>query len=218
VNLVPLPEEISSVAAAALGCRVATAYRAVATQGELQSGEWVAVHGCGGLGLSAVMIARAMDARVIAVDVRPEPLALAKRLGAEIVIHAHDVTDIPAAVQEMTGGGADLSLDTVGSATAIGNSILSLRKQGRHVQVGHLSDEDVLPSALIRRVIGWELVMKGSHGLQAHAYPALFELLRNAGLDPACLIDHTTTLDDAPHALASMDKYRGCGVTVFTPR
>jgi alcohol dehydrogenase len=217
VNLVPLPDEISSKVGAAMGCRVATAYRAVAVQGEVRDGEWVAVHGCGGLGLAAVLIARAIGARVIAVDIRTEPLALAKRLGAEIVVNARDTADIPAAIREVTRGGADVSLDTLGSATTLANSILSLRKQGRHVQVGHLADDEIVPAAIARRAIGSELVIKGSHGLQAHAYPALFELLRNARCNLSVLIDRTTALDEAPGALASMDEYRGCGVTIFMP-
>ena len=216
-NLVPLPENMSSVAGAALGCRAATAFRAVSAQGELRPGEWVAIHGCGGAGLSAVMIAGALGARVIAVDIRDDPLALAKRLGAEIALNARNTPEVSAAIREITGGGADLSLDTLGSVITLTNSIHSLRKQGRHVQVGHLADDDALPASLIRRAIGWELEIKGSHGLQAHAYGRLFELLRAGKLDPACLVDRRTTLDEAPIALAALDEYRGCGVTVFTP-
>jgi alcohol dehydrogenase len=218
VNLVPLPENLSSIAAAALGCRVATAYRAVIAQGDVRQGEWVAVHGCGGLGLSAVMVAYAMGSRVIAVDIREEPLALARRLGAEVALNGRDTSDIPSAIHELTGQGADLSLDTAGSATTIANSIRCLRKQGRHVQVGHLTDQDTLPAAIVRRVIGSELVVKGSHGLQAHAYPELFNLIQAGTLDPTQLIDRTTTLDEAPRALASLDEYTGCGITIFTPR
>ena len=216
-NLVPLPENISSAAAAALGCRLATSYRAVAVQGAVRPGEWVAVHGCGGAGLSAVMVASALGARVIAVDIRDEPLSLAKRLGAEVVLNARVTGDIPGAIHDITGRGADLSLDTLGSVTTLTNSILSLRKQGRHVQVGHVTDQESLPAALVRRVIGWELEIKGSHGLQAHAYQELFELIQSGKLDPTMLVDRMTNLGDAPAALASMDNYRGCGVTIFTP-
>jgi alcohol dehydrogenase len=216
-NIVSLPENISSVAAAALGCRVATSYRAVAVQGTVQRGEWVAVHGCGGAGLSAVMVARALGARVIAIDIRSEPLALAARLGAEVTLDAKDIADIPTAIHDLTGRGADLSLDTLGSATTLGNSILSLRKHGRHVQVGHLTDQETLPAKLVRRIIGHELDIKGSHGLQAHAYPGLFNLIQTGMLDPTLLVERSTTLDEAPAALESLQEYRGCGVTIFTP-
>ncbi|MGP4012786.1 alcohol dehydrogenase catalytic domain-containing protein, partial [Streptomyces sp. 4N124] len=69
VNLVAVPDGMSFATAASLGCRFATAFRAVVQQGRVAAGEWVAVHGCGGVGLSAVMIAAASGARVIAVDV-----------------------------------------------------------------------------------------------------------------------------------------------------
>lgn len=216
-NIVPLPENISSAAAAALGCRVATSFRAVAVQGAVQQGEWVAVHGCGGAGLSAVMIARALGARAIAIDIRTEPLALAKRLGAEVVLNARDVADIPSAIHELTHRGADLSLDTLGSAATLGNSIMSLRKLGRHVQVGHLTDQETLPAKLVRRMIGYELAIKGSHGLQAHAYPGLFKLIQTGAIDPTLLVERSTILDEAPAALESLQDYRGCGITIFTP-
>ena len=217
-NLVPLPESMSSSTAAALGCRLATAYRAVRVQGAVREGEWVAVHGCGGVGLSAVMVAHALGARVIAVDVRAEPLALAKRLGADVLLNSLNTPDIPAAIHDLTGRGADVSIDALGSATTFANSILSLRKRGRHVQVGLLTDQDQIPPALISRLIAWELEVIGSHGLQAHAYPGLFELIEAGKLDPTRLVERTMTLDKAPHELESLDDYRGCGVTVFTPR
>jgi alcohol dehydrogenase len=94
---------------------------------------------------------------------------------------------------------------------------MSLRKLGRHIQVGHLTDQEALPAALVRRVIGYELEIKGSHGLQAHAYPGLFNLIQTGRLDPTLLIDRTTTLSEAAQALESMDGYHGCGVTIFTP-
>jgi alcohol dehydrogenase len=216
-NLLPLPEEISSTAAAALGCRLATSYRAVAVQGTARRYEWVAVHGCGGAGLSTVMVARALGARVIAIDIRSEPLSLAERLGAEVTLNAKDVRDIPSAIHDITARGADLSLDTLGSATTLENSILSLRKHGRHVQVGHLTDQESLPAKLVRRIIGHELEIRGSHGLQAHAYPDLFALIQSGALDPTLLVQRRATLDEAPAALEALQEYRGCGVTIFTP-
>jgi alcohol dehydrogenase len=177
----------------------------------------VAIHGCGGAGLSAVAIGVALGARVIAVDIRPEPLELAKRMGAVSAIDARETTDVSAAIREITSGGADLSLDTLGSVATLVNSIHSLRKQGRHVQVGHLTDEDAISSALVRRIIGYELSVVGSHGLQAHAYPGLLELIQSRKLDPMLLVDRVVPLEEAPDALRSMDEYTGCGVTIFEP-
>jgi alcohol dehydrogenase len=216
-NLVPLPANIPSVAAAAMGCRLGTAFRAVSVQGGVRPGNWVAIHGCGGVGLSAVMVARALDARVIAVDIRAEPLALAKQLGAEISLNASDESEVVGAIRDVTGGGADISLDALGSPATFSNSVMSLRKQGKHVQVGQLTDEDKLPAAVIRRLVAWELEMAGSHGIQAHAYPAMFDLIRSGKLVPTQLVERTMPLGAAPGELESLDDYRGCGVTVFVP-
>jgi alcohol dehydrogenase len=216
-NLVPLPESVSSVAAASMGCRLGTAFRAVSAQGRVKPGEWVAVHGCGGVGLSAVMVARALGARVIAIDIRAEPLKLAKQLGAEVVLDASGAIDVPTAVRDMTKGGAHVSLDALGSTATLTNSVLSLRKRGRHVQVGLLPGPETLPPAIIQRLIAWELEVIGSHGIQAHAYPQMFALVQAGKLDPSRLVDRTMRLAAAPQELAALDEYRGSGVTVFTP-
>lgn len=216
-NLVPLPENISSIAAAALGCRLATTYRAVAAQGAIQPGQWIAIHGCGGVGLSAIMVAQALGARPIAVDVRDEPLALAQSLGAEAALNAATTPDIPAAILDLTGRGADVSLDALGSPITFANSIRSLRKRGRHVQVGILATRDAIPAPALNRIISHELILAGSHGLAAHAYPALLALIETGKLDPERLVDRVTTLDEAPAALAAMDQYHGSGITIFTP-
>jgi alcohol dehydrogenase len=132
--------------AASLGCRFITAYRAVRDQVRVAEGEWLAVHGCGGVGLSAVMIASAHGADVIAVDINEEALKLAESMGARIGIDARSEADIPAAIQAHTGGGAHASLDALGSVTTCRNSIRCLRKRGRHVQVGLLhGSETPLP-------------------------------------------------------------------------
>lgn len=216
-NLVPLPESMTSSTAAALGCRLATSYRAVRAQGNVREGQWVAVHGCGGVGLSAIMVAHALGARVIAVDVRPEPLALAKEVGAEYLINSQETPDVPAAIHDITKRGADVSIDALGNPTTLANSVLSLRKRGRHVQVGLLTEKDNLPPALIGRLIGWELELVGSHGLQAHAYSGLFDLIAAGKLDPSRLVARTMSLDNAPAELQSLNNFSGCGVTIFTP-
>lgn len=216
-NLVLLPDSLSSVAAASLGCRMSTAFRAVAVQGEVKQGSWLAVHGCGGVGLSAVMIGVALGARVIAVDIRAEPLLLAEQLGAVATLNAQETEDVPAAIHELTGRGADVSLDALGSSVTYSNSVLSLRKRGRHVQVGLLMEAESLPVIPMSRLIGWEIQLVGSHGMQAHAYPELFGLIEDGKLTPERLIDRVLPLESAPQELAGMQDYSGCGVTVFEP-
>ncbi|MFD4709400.1 zinc-dependent alcohol dehydrogenase family protein [Streptomyces sp. NPDC058430] len=214
VNLVDVPDELSFATAAGLGCRFATAFRAVVAQGRVAAGEWVAVHGCGGVGLSAVMIAAASGARVVAVDVSPAALDLARAFGAAHCLNALEVPDVAAAVRELTGGGAHLSLDALGSPVTCAASVGGLRRRGRHVQVGLLPQDPVVPMG---RVIGLELVLLGSHGMAAHAYPGMLEMVRAGVLRPDLLVTSTITLDAAPAALEAMGTTPGAGVTIIEP-
>ncbi|WP_338898203.1 zinc-dependent alcohol dehydrogenase family protein [Streptomyces sp. TG1A-60] len=217
VNLVALPEEMSYGTAASLGCRFATAFRAVVTQGRVASGEWAAVHGCGGVGLSAVMIAAASGARVIAVDVSPQALDLAREFGAAHCVDASAVTDTAAAVHDLTAGGAHLSLDALGSPVTCAASVDSLRRRGRHIQVGLLPSETGTTPVPMARAIALELELLGSHGMAAHAYPPMLELVRAGVLRPDLLVTSTISLDAAPEALAAMGTAPGSGVTVIEP-
>jgi alcohol dehydrogenase len=207
VNLVGLPEPVGDVAAAGLGCRFATAYRAVRQVGRAQPGEWVAVHGCGGVGLSAVMIAAAAGARVVAIDVSADALAAARAAGAEIAAEAG------ADVRELTGGGAHVSLDAIGAEAVVAASVAGLRKRGRHVQVGLLPEPPRVPMDL---VIGRELELLGSHGMAASAYPEMLALVEAGRLRPGDLVTREIGLDEAPAALAAMGD-GGSGVTVIRP-
>jgi alcohol dehydrogenase len=211
-NLISLDDGQDFVSAAALGCRFATAYRAVMTQGRVAPGEWVAVHGCGGVGLSAIMIARAAGARVVGIDVSPAARALAEELGA-VTIHGRG--DVASAVRELTDGGAHLSLDTYGSAITCENSIRNLRKRGRHVQVGLLAGADAIVGVPMDEVIAQEWEIRGSHGMAAHEYPAMLEQIASGLIDPHRLVGRTITLDEAPEALATMDDAAHAGMTVI---
>ena len=217
VNLVAVPPDMAFTTAASLGCRFATAFRAVVQQGRLAAGEWLAVHGCGGVGLSAVMIAAASGARVVAVDVSPRALELARTFGATQCVDASGTGDTAAMVRELTGGGAHLSLDALGSPVTCAASVDSLRRRGRHVQVGLLPSPDGTTPVPMARVIALELELLGSHGMAAHTYPPMLELVRAGVLRPDLLVTSTITLDAAPGALAAMGTAPGAGVTVIEP-
>jgi alcohol dehydrogenase len=217
VNLVALPEELSYGTAASLGCRFATAFRAVVAQGRVKAGEWVAVHGCGGVGLSAVMIAAASGARVIAVDVSAQALDLARKFGAAECVDASGVPDTAEAIRDLTAGGAHLSLDALGSPVTCAASVNSLRRRGRHIQVGLLPSETGTTPVPMGRAIALELELLGSHGMQAHAYPDMLELVRAGVLRPDLLVTSTIPLATAPAALTAMDTTPGSGVTVIQP-
>jgi alcohol dehydrogenase len=217
INLVRLPDSVDFVTAASLGCRFATAYRAVLRQGRVRAGEWVAVHGCGGLGLSAVEIAVAAGARVVAVDISDAALAAAVALGADATVSG-SAADVPAAVRAATGGGAHLSIDAFGSAATCWSSVESLRKRGRHVQVGLMLGEDANAPLPMDLVLARELEIIGSHGMAAHDYVAMLESLTDGTLDPARLVGRTIGLEEAPAALMAMDgPPLAAGMTVIVP-
>ncbi|WP_409474963.1 zinc-binding dehydrogenase [Streptomyces sp. HC307] len=217
VNLVAVPDGMAFATAASLGCRFATAFRAVVQQGRVAAGEWVAVHGCGGVGLSAVMIAAASGARVIAVDVSPQALELARKFGAKECVDAGRTQDTVAAIRELTGGGAHLSLDALGSPATCAASVGGLRRRGRHVQVGLLPSPTGTTPVPMARVIALELELLGSHGMAARTYPPMLELVGAGALRPDLLVTSTISLDATPQALAALGTAPGSGVTVIEP-
>jgi alcohol dehydrogenase len=225
VNLVALPDGVDSAAAAALGCRFATAYRAVVEVGRVRPGEWVAVHGCGGVGLSAVMVAVAAGARVVAVDVREDAVGMAAALGAEgtVVVHP-DVRrprtplEVAEDVRWAAGGAAmDLSLDALGHPDTCAASIASLRPRGRHVQVGLLPAVLGWPQVPMHLAIGRELELLGSHGMAAHAYPGMLGLVEAGRLRPLDLVTARIGLDAVPAALYALGSAPPTGMTVALP-
>ncbi|MEZ4765046.1 MAG: zinc-dependent alcohol dehydrogenase family protein [Calditrichia bacterium] len=215
VNLVRLPDEMNVVTAASLGCRFVTSFRAVVAQGRVSGGEWVAVHGCGGVGLSAIMIANALGANVIAIDISDEKLHFAKNLGAIATVNAATSPDVVGQIREISDGGAHVSIDALGSATTCFNSIANLRKRGKHVQVGLMTGNHRHPKIPMGTVIANRLEIVGSHGLQAHKYPALLAMIAAGKLQPERLISKTISLTEAAIALTQMDSFSGTGITVI---
>ena len=221
VNLVGLPDSLGAAEAAALGCRFGTAFRAVLRQGRVSAGQWVAVYGCGGVGISAVLLAVAAGAKVVAVDVSPGALALAEKSGAALAVDSSAFATPEAVaehVRELTGGGAHVSLDCLGSPQTCAASVGSLRKRGRHVQAGLMPPAQGVAPIPMHRVIGGELEILGIHGLQAWEYPELLRVVDAAGIDLAGLIGRRIGLDDVPAALAAMSDPvpAQAGVTVVT--
>lgn len=214
-NLVRLPDELDFESAASLGCRFATSFRAVVDQGRVTPGEWVAVHGCGGVGLSAVMIASAMGARVVAVDIADEKLAFAKSVGAVAGVNALSSADVAADIRELSDGGVHLSLDAIGNADVCFRSVDSLRKRGRHVQIGLLTGEQQTPRLPMHKVIANELEIRGSHGMQAHRYDQMLAMITSGQLLPAQLIGRTIRLEESITALPAMDAFDTKGVTII---
>ena len=216
LNLVGLPESLDFTTAACLGCRFATAFRAVLDLGRVTAGEGVAIHGCGGVGLSAVMIASAVGANVIAVDIDDEKLTLASEFGARATVNGRDTAGVVEAVRELSKGGVHVSLDALGHPDTCFHSIENLRPRGRHVQVGLMAGEHATPQIPMAQVIRQELEIIGSHGIQAYRYQPMLDMIAGGKLNPARLVGQTISLAEAPEALMAMGRFQNIGVTVVT--
>lgn len=216
VNLVRLPDELDYATAASLGCRFATSFRAIVAQGKVSGGQWVAVHGCGGVGLSAIMIANALGASVVALDISKEKLDLARSVGAAAAINVTDVDNVVESVLDITGGGAHVSVDALGSSATCFNSISNLRKRGKHIQVGLMVADHRHPAVPMDKVVANELEILGSHGMPAHDYELLLEMITAGKLHPEKLIEKTIGLDDSLEELVNMSAFSGTGIKVIT--
>jgi alcohol dehydrogenase len=214
-NLVALPEEMDFVTAASLGCRFATSFRAVVAQARVSEGQWVVVHGCGGVGLSAIMIAHAFGANVIAVDVLNDRLKMAESLGAAATINADAEPSVVAAVRSLSSGGAHVSIDALGSRQTCFLSIAGLRKRGRHIQVGLMVGDDRYPEIPMDQVLANELEILGSHGMQAHEYGRMLDMIALGRLNPAELLGKTVSLDHAAANFSTQSGFDGAGVMVI---
>ena len=211
-NLITLPNDVTFEVAAALGCRFATAFRGLTTRGGIKENDLVAVVGCGGVGLSAVMIAKAFGAKVIAVDINDIALENAKNAGAD-----YSFKSINAVEEIQKLGGAHITVDALGSQKTAEMAVKSLRRLGKHIQLGLLLTEDGLTPMAMSRVISWELEIIGSHGMAAADYPQLLTMISDGKLHPEQFIKRTISLEDATVALANMESAVQDGITIIKP-
>jgi D-arabinose 1-dehydrogenase-like Zn-dependent alcohol dehydrogenase len=215
-NLVELPEEVDFVAGAGMGCRYMTAFHGIADRARVQAGEWVAVHGCGGVGLSAVQIASALGANVIGIDIGADKLEFAKELGAVAVVDASESNNPGRAVREITGGGAHVSVDALGIEATCRNAIKSLRQRGRHIQIGITTGAakgDL--SVPIDAIVNKEIQILGSRGMPVTEFPAMLRMVAAGRLNPGKLVTRKVTLEETAEVIAAMDSYDTLGFTVI---
>jgi len=212
-NLITIPQEVSFATAAALGCRFATAYRGLIKRAKLKAGESVVIYGCGGVGLSAIMIAKAQGATVYAVDINDAALEVAASLGAQVI--NSKTTDPVAHLQKL--GGVDVAVDALGSQATASASVLSLSRRGRHLQLGLLLTPDGLTAMPMARIIAWELDLLGSHGMAARDYPEMLVLVASGVLNPSLLVKREVDLAEGAIALAELDNQAFGGITIIKP-
>jgi alcohol dehydrogenase len=213
-NLVRLPDEMDFVTAAVLGCRFITSWRGVTAQGALKPGDFIAIHGCGGVGLSAIMIATAVGAIPIAIDIDNNKLEFARTLGAPYVINAREVDNVSETVISITKGGVQVSVDALGSWETCSNSIRCLRKQGKHIQLGLMAGKEADPPLPMGLVIAKELQLIGSHGMQAHQYPTMMEWINTGRMHPEKLLGKIITLEQSCEELMDLNSFGNTGITV----
>ena len=215
-NLVALPDAMTFDTAAGLGCRFSTAFRAVVDQGEVETDDWVAVWGCGGVGLSSVMIAAALGAHVIAVDISDEALALASAVGATHTVNESSSNSGQREVRELSDGGCHVSIDALGSTSTALGSIRSLRKRGRHIQAGLMIGDHARPEIPMWLLHTNEIELFGTHGMQAWRYPEMLAMVADGTLRPDTLVTKTMSLSEGAEHLVRMNEFPGTGFAVIT--
>lgn len=214
-NLARLPDDMSPALAAALGCRVTTAWHALTDRAALKPGEWLAVHGTGGIGLAAMLLGRAIGARVIVTDIVPEKLAHALSLGAE---HAVDASDGESAlrIREITGGGAHVSVEALGFPATVAASLACLRPLGRHVQVGLPVGPHAIQPINLNTVYMGNLAIYGTRGMPSWRYPSLLSLIESGAVDLSPIIAREVALSATGSELAAFNGPMPPGVAVIT--
>lgn len=181
----------------------------------MTGGQFVVIHGCGGVGLSAIMIANALGAQVIAVDINDKTLNFTKEIGAVATINASQSSDVVEQIKILTNGGAHVSVDALGSQTTCFNSVSNLRKRGKHIQIGLMTGHHQQPKIPMDKVLTNELEIIGSHGMQAFKYPEMLGMIKTGKLNPSKLIEKTITLEESTIALPNMDKFENKSILVI---
>jgi alcohol dehydrogenase, propanol-preferring len=188
-----LPPEIPLVEGAIIADALTTPYHAVVNRGRVQPGDRVVVVGCGGIGLNVIQMAAALGARVVGVDLSEKKLEWARRLGAVDTLNPTTVTRPDRAIRELTGGGADVALECVGTPKAQEQALNALRTGGRLVLVGYSPEAMTLNGG---RVMFRELEVVGSLGCRPVDYPRVIELARQGRIRVAEMVTHRFPLAD----------------------
>lgn len=213
-NLVYLPEAMSPALAAGLGCRVTTAWHALTDRANVRAGEWVAVHGTGGIGLSALLLAKMLGAQVVVVDIVEEKLTHAMQLGADAAVNAA-TTDAAEAIREITGGGAQVSIEALGVEVTTNASVDCLATLGRHVQVGMPAGSGQM-QVNMRAIYSKQLAFFGTRGMPSWKYPTLLGMIERGQVDISPMVAREIPLSGASAELRAMHGPTPPGTAVIT--
>ncbi len=170
-----LPEEIPLEEGAIIADATSTPFHAVVNRARVRPGQSVVVFGCGGVGINAVQIAAAVGGAVIAVDLIPQKLELAKRLGAVAVVNPSQVESVSKEIRKLTGGGAEIAIECIGKPAVMSEAFNCLRTGGRLVVIGYSHENLTIKAG---KIMFQELEIIGSLGCRPVDYPRLIELVR----------------------------------------
>ncbi|MBU0518205.1 zinc-binding dehydrogenase [bacterium] len=211
-DAIPMPDDVPLEEGSIIADAISTPYHAVVNRGQVKAGDNVVIFGCGGVGINTVQVAAAVGASVIAVDIIPEKLEMAKKLGAQETINAKEVDRIDKVVKKMTGGGADVTFEAVGNPKTIQDAFACIRKGGRTVLIGYTHKTVELPAS---KIMFFEQEIIGSLGCRPVDYPKIVEMARTGKIKLKELVTGKFPLEginDAfdllrnndPHALRSI--------------
>ncbi|MGQ0845583.1 MAG: alcohol dehydrogenase catalytic domain-containing protein [Sporichthyaceae bacterium] len=217
LNCIRLPDSIDMVTAAGLSCRFSVGFNAVTHIGRVRAGEWVSVIGTGGMGMAAVQVAAAVGANVIAIDIHDDVLQVAKEQGAVATLNASSGIDVPEAVHEITGGGAHVSIDCYARGGTTAQSVMCLRRSGRHVQAGLTTKEDSgMVAVPVDFIAGLQLEFLGASAVAHGNYPEMLSLVSCGRLNPASLVTKRIDIHQVNDSMLALENLQTGGAHVIT--
>ncbi len=196
----PLPPNLPLEEASVLADAGSTAYHAVVNRARVRPGETVAVIGCGGVGLSVLQMVRAVGAYGIAVDIVPEKLDAAKRMGANEVLDGSG--DTAKSLRKMTGGGPDVAFEVIGNPKTIRAAVDGVRTGGRVVIVGYADADVPMPAG---RIMFRELEVRGSLGCPLQEFPPVLALAARGAFNLKAMVTHRYALEEINEGFAALN-------------
>lgn len=198
-----LPSSVPLEAGSIVADAVSTPYHAVVNRAQLKPGEWAAIFGCGGVGLSAVQVAKAVGARVVAVDIAPWKLETASALGADAVVDSRDAKAAAKEIRKITGGGADAAFEVIGNPEVLDLATQVVKWGGRVIVVGYSEKPALLQSG---RIMFRELEVKGSLGCGLQDFPHVIDLVARGKVRLDKMVTHRFALADINEGFRMLDK------------
>ena len=202
----PVPAELPLAESSVISDALTTAFNAVVRRAQIQPGETVAIFGCGGLGLSLVQVAAMVGARVIAVDIDPQKLAVAIELGASAAVDGKGDDAAKRVRREAGGGGAEVAIEAIGRPPTQESAVASLRTGGRAIFLGSSAQPMTLQGG---RVMYRELSVIGTLGSRPIDFPVVLDLVKRGKLNAAALVTHRHTLDEVNEGFEQLRRGEG---------